>query len=121
MVSANSKIKLELPRGVSIREHGSDKKSIQIAFSYNGRQCRESLRHIAVNASGIEEAKRLLGRINTAIEDGTFDYGKAFPKSKAASRLEGVGSVIWNNVVRYWPRPHSRPIVPWRKCAFILV
>jgi integrase len=94
MVSANSKIELELPRGVSIREHGSDKKSIQIAFSYNGRQCRESLRHIAVNASGIEEAKRLLGRINTAIEDGTFDYGKAFPKSKAASRLEGIGSTM---------------------------
>ncbi len=94
MVSANSKIKLELPRGVLIREHGSDKKSIQIAFSYNGRQCRESLRHIAVNASGIEEAKRLLGRINTAIEDGTFDYGKTFPKSKAASRLEGIGSVM---------------------------
>jgi integrase len=94
MVSANSKIELLLPRGVSIRKHGSDKKSLQIAFSYNGRQCRESLRRIAVNASGIEEAGRQLGRINKAIEDGTFDYGKAFPESKAASRLEGVGSTM---------------------------
>ena len=93
MVSASSEIKLELPRGVSIRKHGSDKKSIQIAFSYNGRQCRESL-SLKVNASGIDEARRQLARINTAIDDGTFDYGKAFPKSKAASRLEGVGSTM---------------------------
>jgi integrase len=94
MVSANKKIELELPRGVSIRKHGSDKKSLQIAFSYNGRQCRESLRHIKINASGIDAAKRRLGRINTAIDDGIFDYGKEFPESKAASRLEGVGSTM---------------------------
>jgi integrase len=94
MVSANKKIELELPRGVSIRKHGSDKKSIQIAFSYNGRQCRESLRHIAVNASGIDEARRRLSRINTAIDDGIFDYGKEFPASKGAPRLEGVGSTM---------------------------
>jgi integrase len=92
MVSANSEMKLELPRGVSIRKHGADKKSIQIAFSYKGEQCRESLRDFKLNASGVADAARLLARIKREIKDGAFEYGSEFPQSKAAARLEGVGS-----------------------------
>ena len=94
MVSvARMKIKeLVLPRGVTIRTHPSNKKSLQIAFSFDGQECRPTLRHIKVNASGVKEAERRLHRINNAIESGEFDYVKEFPESKHARRMSGPGA-----------------------------
>jgi integrase len=87
-------IDVDLPRGVKIRRHRSGKASLQIAFTYKGKECRETLKDIKPNSSGIAEAARLLKTIAKALKEDTFDYGREFPKSKAARRLEGVSSTI---------------------------
>jgi integrase len=87
-------IKANLPHGVTIRTHRSGNESLQIAFTYKGKECRETLRHVKPNISGIAEAARRLKIITDAIDDGDFDYSSEFPKSKAARRLDGISSTI---------------------------
>ena len=85
---------LTLPRGVTIRTHSSGKRSIQIAFTYRGKQCRESLRGRTVNAANLRYAAGLLARINSEIADGQFDYGRYFPQSHTARRIADPGSTL---------------------------
>lgn len=79
---------LELPRGVTIRTHKKGKQSIQIAFTYKSRQCRETLRNRPVNRKNVRYAADLVASIRSEISDGTFDYLKRFPNSKRARELE---------------------------------
>lgn len=85
---------LTVPRGVTIRTHSSGKQSIQIAFTYRGKQCRESLRGRDVNAANLKYAAGLLARINAEISDGKFDYGRHFPRSPAARRIADPGATL---------------------------
>lgn len=79
---------LDLPRGVTIRAHKKGKQSIQIAFTYKGRQCRETLRHRPVNKTNVKYAGDLVATIRIEIAGGTFDYLKRFPNSKCARTIE---------------------------------
>lgn len=83
---------LNLPRGITIRRHASGRKSIQIAFSYKGRQCRETLPGRCATKSNVTYASNLLGRIRLEIAEGKFDYLKTFPKSKRAAELSMMSS-----------------------------
>jgi integrase len=85
---------LKLPRGVTIRTHSSGKQGIQIAFTYRGTQCRETLHGRDVNTPNLKYAAGLLARINSEIADGDFDYGRHFPRSPAAHRTAEPGSMV---------------------------
>jgi len=80
-----------MSRGVTIRRHESGEESIQVAFSYRGQQCRETLRGRKPTKTNVEYASRLLGKINLEIENGEFEYSKTFPRSKRAALFAQVG------------------------------
>lgn len=77
--------KRKLPRGVGIRKY-SKSESIQIAFSYKGVECRESLR-MEPTPSNIRYAERLRNEILAEIERGVFSYPEKFPESKRAEKF----------------------------------
>lgn len=83
---------LTLPKGVTIRIHRSGERSIQIAFSYEGNQCREALRCRAPTKANIRFASDLIARIRSEIAQGTFDYLRHFPNSKRARVILGRGA-----------------------------
>ena len=85
---------MNLPTGVSIRPHKSGRKTIQIAFSYRGHHCRESLRHRPVTKQNLKYAADLVSRIRSKIAADRFDYLATFPKSKVARRVLGTGPTI---------------------------
>ena len=76
---------LTLPRGVKIRHHRS-RESIQIAFTYKGRQCRETVRDVRPDSRGVAFAAAQLRAIRDEIRAGVFDYAKRFPASSFAKR-----------------------------------
>lgn len=79
----------QLPIGVTIRRNaGQD--SLQVAFSYRGVECRETLR-LPPTPQNIRYAERLRAEILAQIERGTFDYAVYFPRSRRA-RLFGHGA-----------------------------
>ena len=85
---------VELPAGVTLRTHESGSQSIQIAFSFQGRQCRETLRGRKVTKTNIKLAGDLVARIRSEIAADEFDYLKRFPKSKRARVILGRGATI---------------------------
>ncbi|MFT5852618.1 MAG: integrase [Colwellia sp.] len=62
--------------------------SIQIAFTYNGKRCRETLK-VKPTKSVLKEMVRKRDVILYEISMGQFDYLKHFPKSKTALILAG--------------------------------
>lgn len=66
--------------GVEIREH-----SLRVGFMLHGRWTRETLR-LAPTPKNIRHAEQMVVRINSAIANGTFDYGAFFPQSKSAPK-----------------------------------
>jgi integrase len=54
--------------------------SIEITFSYRGVRCRERL-PLEPTAPNLKRAARHRAAIQVAIENGTFDYAKTFPRS----------------------------------------
>lgn len=71
------------PRGVSIRQlkHGD---RIQIAFSFQGTECRELLPPQNITKSAIQYAAGLRLEILRKIDDGEFRYADYFPDSTRA-------------------------------------
>jgi len=90
-VGTQRRDELVMSRGVTIRRHESGEESIQVAFSYRGQQCRETLRGRKPTKTNVEYASRLLGKINLEIENGEFEYSKTFPRSKRAALFAQVG------------------------------
>ncbi len=78
------------PRGVSIRKlkHGD---RIQIAFSFQGAECRELLPPGNITKSAIQYASGLRLEILRKIEDGEFRYSDYFPDSPRAKTLASNG------------------------------
>lgn len=75
--------KLETPPGVTVREFATGSR-IQIAFTYEGRECREMLPAGPVNKSSIQRAAVLREDIRAKIKAGDFDYAEHFPDSPRA-------------------------------------
>lgn len=73
------------PRGVKIRDftHGQ---RIQIAFSFEGKECRELLPPRSITKSAIQHAEGLRLEILRKINDGVFRYGDYFPDSPKAKQ-----------------------------------
>lgn len=75
-----SKSKNKFPVGITARN-----KSIQIAFTYQGKECRHSLK-LRPTPANIKHAERKRRQIIDEIELGKFDYAKHFPKSNIARK-----------------------------------
>jgi len=75
--------KLDTPPGVKIREFVTGDR-IQIAFSYQGKECRELLPAGPINKSSIQRASVLRDDIRVKIKAGDFDYAEFFPNSPRA-------------------------------------
>ena len=58
--------KLKKARGVSIRYNNELASSIQLAFTYKGVQCRETVGY-QVNQQGMNSASNMLGEIKNKI------------------------------------------------------
>lgn len=72
------------PPGVTIREMATGNR-IQIAFSWQGQQCRELLPSCAISKASIQYAANLRAEIRRKIKDGSFDYAQYFPDSPRAA------------------------------------
>lgn len=75
--------KLETPPGVTIRRFVTGDR-IQIAFSFEGKECREMLPPGPINKSSIQRAAVLREDIRDKIQAGDFDYAAFFPDSPKA-------------------------------------
>lgn len=75
--------KLETPPGVTIRRFVTGDR-IQIAFSFEGKECREMLPPGPINKSSIQRATVLREDIRDKIKAGDFDYAAFFPDSPKA-------------------------------------
>ena len=78
---------LATPPGVTIREKATVTR-IQIAFSLQGKQCRELLPLCPVNKASIQYAANLRTEIQRKITEGTFVYADYFPDSQKARAPE---------------------------------
>ena len=81
---------IELPKGVSVRQH-KHSASIQIYFSYRGVDCRETLQ-LEPTKQNIKHAAYRRAEILIQIEKGTFKYSDHFPDSKRAKLFGHVVS-----------------------------
>jgi integrase len=75
--------KLKTPPGITIRRFVTGDR-IQVAFSYQGKECREMLPPGPVNKSSIQRAAVLREDIRDKIKAGDFDYADFFPDSPRA-------------------------------------
>lgn len=75
------------PRGVIIRTDIGGSARLQIAFSYEGHQCREVLPPGNVTRAYIDYAAGLRAEIRRKIADGIFDYLAYFPDSPKAKEF----------------------------------
>lgn len=77
--------------------------SIQIAFTYNGKRCRETLK-VKPTQSVLKEMVRKREAVLYDIAMGQFDYLKHFPNSKTALTLVGnqACNITINQMVNDW-------------------
>lgn len=75
---------LPTPPGVKIRPFKAGDR-LQIAFTWEGQECRELLPPCPVNKSSIQRAASLRDEIRRKIKDGTFAYADYFPDSPRAA------------------------------------
>lgn len=64
----------------------ANKSSIQIAFTYNGMRCRETIK-VKPTKTSLKEMARKRDAIRYEIDMGAFDYLKHFPNSNKAQEL----------------------------------
>jgi len=77
--------------------------SVQIAFTYNGKRCRETLK-IKPTKPVLKEMVRKRDVILYEIAMGQFNYLKHFPNSKTALALEGsqACNITINQMINDW-------------------
>lgn len=97
----------KLPRGVTIRKnkHGE---SIQIAFTFQGVRCRESML-ITPTKSNIQHAVNKLNEIRDKIERGKFVYAEHFPNSEKL-KIFGQKADLTKTVLDYLEEYQLRSI-----------
>jgi len=81
------------PPGVTIRETATGAR-IQIAFTWNAKQCRELLPPCTINKASILYASNLRNEIRRKVANGSFDYKEHFPGSPNAKRKTIVTSMM---------------------------
>ncbi len=81
------------PPGVTVRQFSAGDR-LQIAFSWDGAQCRELLPPCAINKSSIQRAASLRDEVRRKIGDGTFDYAAYFPDSPKAKTKEADSTLM---------------------------
>lgn len=74
------------PRGITIRTDVADAPRLQIAFTYEGQQCRELLAPGRLTKSYVDYAVGLRAEIRRKIKDGLFVYADYFPGSPQAAK-----------------------------------
>lgn len=84
-------VSLKTPIGIKIRTDREIER-IQIAFSFEGQQCRELLPVCKINKTNIDYAASLRSEIRRKITDGVFEYAKYFPDSPKVTK--GVVKVV---------------------------
>lgn len=102
----DKKSDLKTPAGILIREQVSGPR-IQIAFSWNGLQCRELLPPCPINKQALAYADRLRGEIKRKIAEGTFEYAAYFPDSVKAKQKQGCDRLmeeVLNNQLRLYEK-----------------
>ena len=72
------------PSGVKVRHLVSGDR-LQIAFTWEGQECRELLPACAINKSSIQRAASLRDEIRRKIAEGSFSYADYFPDSARAA------------------------------------
>lgn len=83
------------PKGVKQRNN-----RIQIAFSYEGEECRELLpANVVINQRSIKYAENKLHSIKAEIAEGRFHYREHFPDSPKALKFEGANTSDINRTV----------------------
>lgn len=118
--------KSTLPRGVTIRKHGTGE-TINISFTFRGVRCREPLSNLPVTPPNIRYAGNLLAEIKNKIERETFSYAEYFPKSSKLA-LFGVStrsSRVVDYLDQYLELCKTRNLSPstiggYRKCRSAL-
>jgi len=75
--------------------------SIVISFTYQGKRCKERVRGEPSEAN-LEKAIKFRRRVLDAIEDGTFDYATAFPKSNKRFIFTPTSSVKIKQYLIEW-------------------
>lgn len=88
---SSHKRELTWPRGVTARTFGAEQR-IQVAFTYEGTQCRELMPSGTITQSAINHAAGLRLEISRKIHEGTFVYREYFPNSTAARRFEAASN-----------------------------
>lgn len=78
---------VELPTGVTLRKLVGGTR-IQIAFSWQGQECRELLPPTVVNKGALQYAGNLRAEIRRKVADGSFIYADYFPDSPRAKVVE---------------------------------
>lgn len=76
------------PRGIKVRDFAHGQR-IQIAFSFQGVECRELLPPRAITKSAIQHAAGLRLEILRKIDDNEFRYADYFPDSPRARKGTG--------------------------------
>lgn len=59
--------------------------SIRVAFTLDGKRCRETL-DLKPTRANLKYAARLVSEINDKVRLGTFNYAETFPDSKKRGR-----------------------------------
>ncbi|MCT9812458.1 site-specific integrase [Acidovorax sp. Be4] len=84
---------LATPPGVTIRVQATVTR-IQIAFTWQGMQCRELLPPCPISKASIQYAANLRSEILRKIKDGTFAYPDYFPGSPKAKAPDPQSSLM---------------------------
>lgn len=84
---------LATPPGVTIRVKATVTR-IQIAFTWQGMQCRELLPPCPISKASIQYAANLRSEILRKIKDGTFAYPDYFPGSPKAKAPDPQSSLM---------------------------
>ena len=81
------------PPGVKIRAFVAGDR-LQIAFTWEGQECRELLPPCPINKSSIQRATALREEIQRKIKEGTFDYATYFHDSPPAAAPKKASTLM---------------------------
>lgn len=91
--SAGGRRELVLPIGVTMRKLKQEDR-LQIAFSFQGVECRELLEPQAITQGAVNKAGGLRAEIIRRIALGSFVYAEYFPNSRRALEFDQGGRLI---------------------------
>jgi integrase len=83
--------------------------SIQIAFTFQGIRCRETI-HLKPTTSNLKRAANHRSSIIHEISLGIFDYAAVFPNSTHAVKKEDSESQSVEEFLRVWLKQHRSNI-----------